>query len=256
MKHVWASGFFVLLLALLALWSLFAPISVWIFVLVALLWLATAAVGSSFMALEYHVKSFRRAKNPGSRIALTFDDGPAPETLKLLDLLKAHEVKATFFCIGAQLEKHPEIARRVHGEGHLLANHSYSHSHFFDFFGTSKVAAELRKTDALIAEITGHKPRFFRPPYGVTNPSIRRALLQTKHLVMGWNLRSMDGVRDNIGNITQRVQSRLKPGAIVLLHDNRTHSAAVLEQLLTSVRALNLEPVRLDELLELNAYEN
>jgi peptidoglycan/xylan/chitin deacetylase (PgdA/CDA1 family) len=220
-------------------------------------WLATNVIGSALIQLNFHVKAY--CHNPSeteNKIALTFDDGPNQNTLQILDILKKHGAKATFFCIGKNIEKHPEILRQITADGHTVGNHSYTHSHFFDFYRKDRIVQELKETDNLILEITGRKPRFFRPPYGVTNPSIRRALALTKHLVIGWNIRSMDGVSKNTKAIFNRILKRLSPGSVVLLHDTRIETAQVLEQLLLTVAEKNYKVVPIEELLALKAYEN
>ena len=225
--------------------------------LVLVLWFAANAVGSSFIQLDYHVKAY--CSNPEMKqrhIALTFDDGPSENTLQILDMLKMHDAKATFFCIGKNIEKHPEIIKRIASEGHIIGNHSYSHSHFFDFYRKCRVIQELKETDNLILETTGKKALFFRPPYGVTNPSIRRAVAVTKHKVIGWNIRSMDGISKNTNAIFNRILKRLSAGSVVLLHDTRPQTNAVLEQLLLSLAEKNYKVVPVSELLNIKAYEN
>lgn len=257
MKHLIARIFFLSVLFLLALWSLFAAVSVWVFVAVCVVWFVCNLVGSSFIQLNYHIKAY--CHNPDAKdkiIALTFDDGPSENTLEVLDILKKHSTKATFFCIGKNIEKHPEILRRIDSEGHIVANHSFSHSDFFDFYRKNRVAQELKETDNLILEITGKKPQFFRPPYGVTNPSIRRALAITKHKTIGWNIRSMDGISKNTSAIFNRIVKQLSPGSVVLLHDTRPQTNAVLEQLLLRVAEKNYKVVPVTELLNLKAYES
>ncbi|HMI08436.1 MAG TPA: polysaccharide deacetylase family protein [Flavobacterium sp.] len=257
MKHLIARVFFLSVLFLLALWSLFAAISVWHFVLVLLVWFLCNLIGSSFIHLNYHVKAY--CSDPSetrNHIALTFDDGPNPNTLQILDILKKYNVKATFFCIGKNIGAHPEILKRIVAEGHIVGNHSYSHSHVFDFYRKNRVIRELKDTDALIEKITGKKPLFFRPPYGVTNPSIRRALEVTRHKVIGWNIRSMDGITKNGKVIFNRILKRISPGSIVLLHDTRPETAKVLEQLLQTLAEKNYQVVSAEQLLNLKAYEN
>jgi peptidoglycan/xylan/chitin deacetylase (PgdA/CDA1 family) len=257
LKHLKATIFFISLLVLLALWSLFAAISGWVFVAVLVLWFVTNVIGSAFIQLNYHVKAYcHNSSEKENKIALTFDDGPNENTLQILEILKKYNTKAAFFCIGKNIEKHPEILRRIVADGHIAGNHSYSHSHFFDFYRKDRIVQELRETDNLILEITGKKPHFFRPPYGVTNPSIRRALAVTKHRVIGWNIRSMDGVSKDGNAIFNRIIKHLSPGSVVLLHDTRPETANLLEQLLLTVAEKNYEVVPVDQLLELKAYEN
>jgi peptidoglycan/xylan/chitin deacetylase (PgdA/CDA1 family) len=221
-----------------------------------LVWLSVVMVGSSFIWSQYHVKAY--LGNPiekDRKVSLTFDDGPSLFTPRVLDLLKKFNVRATFFCIGKNVDAYPEIAKRIVTDGHLIGNHSYSHSKTFDFFGPGRITLELQQTDAAIQNATSLRPRFFRPPYGITTPNIRRAIRRTKHDVIGWNIRSNDGISSNEKAILQRIESRLKPGGIILMHDTSEVSVSVLEQLLLSLRRQNFNVVPVTELLNLKAYE-
>ncbi|MFD2943568.1 polysaccharide deacetylase family protein [Flavobacterium notoginsengisoli] len=233
------------------------PINIGFYLAVIFLWIGINAFGSSRISSNYHVKAF--CNNPlekEKKIALTFDDGPSIYTLEVLELLKKYNAKATFFCIGKNIETHPEITKKVIEEGHLVGNHSYSHSKFFDFYNTKQIRKEIEKTDALLEKFTSKKINFFRPPYGVTTPSIRRALEKTNHKVIGWNIRSLDGGTKNQELIFNRIIKRVSPGGIVLLHDTGTHSVLVLEQFLQFLQQNNYEMISVEELLKLNAYGN
>jgi len=214
-------------------------------------------MGSSFIGSNYHIKSY--CSNPletEKKITLTFDDGPHEMTLEVLEVLKKYNAKATFFCIGKNIEAHPEILKKIVEEGHTVGNHSYSHAEFFDFYRKNKVIAEIEKTDVLIESIIGRKTKLFRPPYGVTNPSIRRALAVTKHKTIGWNIRSLDGVKKNEKYIFNRIVKRISPGGIVLLHDTSRQTVNVLEQLLQFLQNNNYSVVPLGELLKIKTYED
>jgi peptidoglycan/xylan/chitin deacetylase (PgdA/CDA1 family) len=227
------------------------------FVLLVFVWSLIVFWGSAFIGSNYHVKTF--CGNPletEKKIALTFDDGPHEMTLLVLDVLKKYNAKATFFCIGKNIEAHPDILKKVIDEGHTVGNHSYSHSPFFDFYRKNQVIAEIQKTDALIESALGKKTRLFRPPYGVTNPSISRALAVTKHKTIGWNIRSLDGVVKKENFLLDRIIKRIKPGGIVLLHDTSIQTASVLEQLLSSLEQNNYNVVPLEELLNIKTYED
>jgi peptidoglycan/xylan/chitin deacetylase (PgdA/CDA1 family) len=137
--------------------------------------------------------------------------------LQILDVLKEYNAKATFFCIGKNIEQHPEILKKTFDCGHLIGNHSYSHSPLIDFSNQAQFTVELEQTDALIEKVIGKKPRFFRPPYGVTTPSMGRALKRSKHRVIGWNIRSFDGRLKSESLIFNRIKSRISPGSIILL---------------------------------------
>jgi peptidoglycan/xylan/chitin deacetylase (PgdA/CDA1 family) len=231
-------------------------VEVWYFLAVSFIWFFVVMMGSSFIGLNYHIKAY--CSNPletEKKIALTFDDGPHEMTLWVLEVLEKYNAKATFFCIGKNIEAHPEILKKCMEQGHTIGNHSYSHAHFFDFYRKNKVIAEIEKTDALIETILGKKTMLFRPPYGVTNPSIRRALAVTKHKTIGWNIRSLDGVMKNEQFIFNRIIKRIAPGGIVLLHDTSIQTVHVLEQLLQFLKNNNYTVVPLEELLKIKAYD-
>lgn len=254
--HKNISIFFILLLLLLFLLNLYIAIHVWCFLAVIFLWIGINAFGSSRISSNYHVQAF--CNNPlekEKKIALTFDDGPSEFTLEVLELLKKYNAKAAFFCIGKNIEKHPEIVKQIIAQGHLVGNHSYSHSKFFDFYNAGQIQEEIEKTDALLEKLTSKKINFFRPPYGVTTPSIRRALKLTEHKTIGWNIRSLDGGTKNQELILNRITKRVSPGGIVLLHDTGEHSVLVLEQFLQFLQQNNYQVVSIEELLNLNAYE-
>ena len=227
------------------------------FVVIILIWLGINTVGSALISSNYHVKAF--CNNPSEtekKIAITFDDGPSDYTLEVLDLLKKYNTSATFFCIGKNIEAYPEIVKQIIAEGHLVGNHSYSHSPFFDFYNAKKITEEIQQTDMLLKKYTSKKINFFRPPYGVTTPSIRRALKISGHKVIGWNIRSLDGGTKNQNLIFNRIIKRISPGGIVLLHDTASHSVLVLEQFLQFLQKQNYQVVSVEELLNLKAYED
>lgn len=248
--------FFISLLLFLFLLKADKGINELWFLIVALPFLVINIYGTARISSNYIVKAY--CNNPSERdkkIALTFDDGPSEYTLEVLELLKKYNAKATFFCIGKNIETHPEILQRIIDEGHLVGNHSYSHSKFFDFYNASTIIKELQKTDALLEKFTSKKINFFRPPYGVTTPAIGRALKVTNHKVIGWNIRSLDGGTKNQDFILNRIKKRVSPGGIVLLHDTAPHSVLVLEQFLQFLKHNNYEVISIEELLNLKAYE-
>ncbi|WP_339610662.1 polysaccharide deacetylase family protein [uncultured Planktosalinus sp.] len=225
-------------------------------VLIILFWLSFLVWGSSTIQSGFFIKSFSKGPQNLNKIALTFDDGPHPITLSVLELLEKHGAKATFFCIGRQIEKYPHIFQKIIDNGHTVANHSYSHSNNFGFFSSKRVKNELDKTDALIKKQAGKKPTFFRPPFGVTNLHIKKALQKTKHHAIGWNVRSLDTAIESEKAILKRIKARLKPGSIVLLHDTSKKTANVLEQLLIYIKNEKFEAVTVNQLINLEPYED
>jgi len=251
-KNISALSGFLFIGFLLA--ALFYDLSFGWAILVVLFWLGSVVWGSLTIQSGYFVKTYNSGTSQ-NQIALTFDDGPHPATLQVLELLERHKAKATFFCIGKQIEKHPEIFKKIIENGHTVGNHSYSHSNYFGFFPSEKVKNELDLTDALITKHTGKKPLFFRPPFGVTNIHIKLALKKTKHFTIGWNIRSLDTTIKSEEAILKRILKRLKPGSIVLLHDTSQRTVNVLEQLLIHLDRENFQPVTVDQLLNIPAYD-
>jgi len=243
--------------SLLLLAGFFGDVPAWLYVLFVLIWFLITAIGSFQIKWNYHLQSLNHNyKISENYAAITFDDGPNPEfTPKVLSLLKKYNTKATFFLIGKNAEKYPEIVRQILEEGHTIGNHSYSHSKNFGFFTAEKVTAELNQTNSILKEITGKELKLFRPPFGVTNPNIKKALKWTKHFSIGWSKRSYDTTNISEEKILKRITSNLKKGDIILLHDSSTKTVAVLEQLLLFLQSHKLQSVPVDRLLEIEAYE-
>lgn len=248
--------FFLSFLLVLVALFIFTAVKWWWFLVVLGIRFVILVIGSSFISLNFHLKAY--CNNPlenEKKMALTFDDGPNEMTLELLKVLKKYDAKATFFCIGKNIEKHPEIVRQIVAEGHIIGNHSYSHSPFFDFYKKNRLIEEIQKTDDLIEKNSGKKTILFRPPYGVTNPSIKKAIEVTKHKVIGWNIRSMDGILKNEKIIFARIKKRIVPGGIVLLHDT-AHSVTILVRLMQYLDENNYKVVSIDNLLKIKVYED
>lgn len=197
------------------------------------------------------------------RVALTFDDGPtAGATERVLDLLGELAVPAAFFVIGANVRRWPALVRRMHDEGHLVANHSYDHSHFGFFRGPRYWERQIAETDASIERIIGRRPAMFRPPMGMKTRFITGAAAGAEQAVITWTRRGMDGVTTTPDRILQRLGPTTQAGDIVMLHDgiepngrrDAAVTAAVLKPLVLSMRARGLTLVRLDELINRPAY--
>ena len=109
------------------------------------------------------------------------------------DTLRAHGVRATFFLIGSKAELHPEIVRRMAAEGHAIGIHTWSHTPGFPMLRSGAMAADILRCRESLREITGVETDLFRPPYGVTNPMVARAVKRTGSRCVGWSIRSLDG---------------------------------------------------------------
>jgi len=246
----------VLVLVVLAISSFFINIPWWSFVLVGFIWFLLTLFGSFFIRWNYHLTSLHANKQTlQPHVAITFDDGPHPIfTPQVLDLLREHGARATFFCIGQQVGRHPEILKRILAEGHLVGNHTYSHTRSFGFFSTEKVISELTKTIQQIKDLTGREMLLYRPAFAVTNPMIERAVKQLKVTSIGWNVRSLDTTARSEKMILKRILGQLSKGDVILLHDTSQKTVNVLEQLLLFLQEKNLESVTVDQLLEIEAY--
>ena len=256
LKHAYIKWVFLLAIPLLlvAFWIEFMSIYYLIFTL--LLWLGVTTWASFDIRLNYFIKA--HSSNPKvevNQIALTFDDGPTECTPLILDLLEKHQQKATFFCIGKQVEKYPEITKRIVSDGHLIANHTFTHTTKMGFLSKKEVQSEIASTQQIIKEITTKTPHLFRPPFGVTNPNIAWACKQNRVEVIGWNIRSLDTVIDVEDEILNRILPRLSKGSIVLLHDTSQKSVNVLERLLHVMNENKMKSVTVDELLKIKAYK-
>lgn len=204
-----------------------------------ILFSATVVWGSFDIQLKYFINSITQKRTKIKEIALTFDDGPTEVTPKFLDLLKENNIKATFFCIGKQIEKYPETFQRIIAEGHTIGNHTYSHSNNTGFLSASKMIEEIEKCDEVISKIGNVKTHFYRPPFGVTNPNIAKAISKTQKKSIGWNVRSLDTVIDDEKKIYNRITKNLKSGSIILLHDTSEKTYQVLVELLLFLKREN-----------------
>lgn len=206
--------------------------SIWMYIFCFILFSITVVWGSFDIQLKYFINSITQKRTKIKEVALTFDDGPTEFTPKFLDLLKEKNIKATFFCIGKRIDKYPKIFQRIIAEGHSIGNHTYSHSNNTGFLSSSKMIEEIEKCDEVISKIGNIKTNFYRPPFGVTNPNIAKAIKKTQKKSIGWNVRSLDTVIDDEKKIYNRITKNLNKGSIILLHDTSEKTYNVLVELL------------------------
>lgn len=187
------------------------------------------------------------------QVALTFDDGPdARSTPALLDLLRENKMAAAFFCIGKRVMAEPALAQRILAEGHMLENHSFAHSNTTNFFTVPQLIADLSQAQEAIQTATGHAPKLFRPPVGLSNPNVFRAAKTLGLRVIGWSIRSLDTKTSEPEKVVARIERDLKPGAIILLHDGNIPAERLVltvKLILTKLREHGYEVVRLDKLI-------
>ncbi|MDO4794995.1 MAG: polysaccharide deacetylase family protein [Brachymonas sp.] len=187
-------------------------------------------------------------------VALTFDDGPDPAvTPQVLELLDRYQAKASFFCIGVAVQRHPDLVREIIARGHSVENHSHSHSPLFAFWGCGRMRQDIERLQQAVQGITGTWPRFFRPTAGFRNPLLDGVLARTGlHLVM-WTRRGFDTRCRSAHTVRERLLRGLRAGDILLLHDGnaaRTEQGeplvlAVLPAVLQALQDQGLQAVTL-----------
>ncbi len=225
----------------------------WMILLWAVLYIVIVVTGVVRIQWDFFLRSYNYSlKN--KEVALTFDDGPAAETAAILDILKEKLVPAAFFCIGKNIDAQPELVLRMYKEGHVIGNHSYRHSFNFDWKSAKGMVAEMEQTNTAIAKQTGVEPLLFRPPYGVTNPNVARAVMRTGMSSIGWNIRSYDTVAKDKARLLNKILSKLKGGDIILLHDSMPITREILTELIDRAREKGFTFTRIDQLLDIKAY--
>src|SRR5713226_8686843 len=212
---------------------------------------ATSAVRSQWLG-----PTDWRGRTDTSSVALTFDDGPSEDTERVLGVLRAYKLKATFFMLGRQVELFPEIARRVVADGHEIGNHSYSHPIYL-FRSRGETRLQLERAQAIIAKVTGTQPRLARPPCGVRTPAYFAAARRLGLRTVQWDVAGFDWKERTSKEIADSVLRDATAGSIILLHDgdsalkrDRSATVAALPLIIEGLQARGLNITPLTELLE------
>jgi peptidoglycan/xylan/chitin deacetylase (PgdA/CDA1 family) len=230
-------------------------ISFVVYIAIAVFYAMIVTYGTLVLSTQFFIPVKFKGDSSSGAIAITFDDGPVSgKTEKILEILKSYKVSAAFFCIGHRIADNPMLTKQIHDSGHLIGNHSYWHKNTFDLQRTEKIEQELITTNEAIERAIGLKPIFFRPPYGVTNPMVAKAILRGGFKVIGWSTRSFDTVSKNREALLKRVTNSIEAGDIILFHDYCAITLDILPEFLDYVSAHGLKIVRVDELLNEKAY--
>ncbi|MBP2651072.1 MAG: polysaccharide deacetylase [Firmicutes bacterium] len=210
--------------------------------LVAFLGIAAGGL-FTFMAVipdeKFYGPVFSEVKTSRKVVALTFDDGPYPPyTGQILDVLREEQVSATFFVVGKNAEKYPDLVRRIVNEGHQVGNHTYSHMDLLKA-DSKTIAQEVDRTSAIISDITGKETRLVRPPHGFRDAVVMEMMTKRNLSVVEWSIASRDWTNPGVDEIVNRTLSKIKNGSIILLHDgDGTAQAASREETVAAARRI------------------
>ena len=178
-----------------------------------------------------YLRSFCKKHTAEKIVALTFDDGPdSLQTPKVLQVLNE------------------AILQKMVAEGHLIGNHSHTHSGLFPLYGLSKMKKDLQTCQCELERVTSQPVSLFRPPFGVTNPTIAKAVRQLGYTPIGWSIRTLD-TQQAPDKVLARIRKRLEPGAIILLHDRMPDSDQLVKQILDLLKEQGYTAVHPDKLL-------
>lgn len=224
-----------------------------LFLLVGLL--AILIWGAATVCSQLYMPVICRKKTDKLLMSITFDDGPSEFTPRILEVLEKHQIKATFFLIGKHAERSPEMVRHIHNQGHTIGNHTYSHSPLFDLWPAKRMADDIAKCSRIITDLTNKKTVLFRPPFGVTNPPLAKAVKKNTLTTIGWSLRSLDTVK-SADKLQKKLLRKSGPGKIILLHDTMYSTAKILDIFITQAKRLGYTFVPLSEMINIPATKN
>jgi len=226
---------------------------------------ALSAAGYQSMAAtgQWYGKTFTGIR-PGSKelrskqLALTYDDGPNdPHTLRLLEVLAKHNVKATFFLIGRYVEQRPNIVREVVTAGHIVGNHTFSHPNLI-FASAPQTRTQLQECQQAITRAIGQHSPLFRPPFGGRRPETLRIARSLGLLPVMWNVSAQDWKGYSADEIKQRIRRQLRGGDVILLHDgshtgmgvDRSQTVIATDLLIPEAKSEGFEFVTIPEMIK------
>lgn len=231
-----------------------------LFWLIIIIHILIFAAGIKYISLQFFGRAFWKGNKASQTIALTFDDGPDPAiTPDILDLLKKHSMKATFFIVGIKARKNQDIVSRAYNEGHTIACHDLTHSILSNFRITKPLIRDIAKAQGYTKSIIGKSPLLYRPPVGLMNPHVPKALMSLGIHCIGWNKSASEAGNRRLINI-KKIHSLASPGAVILLHDivpKKDYKLEILnqiEQLLINIKKQNLTTVPIGEMFNLKLY--
>ena len=247
--------FFISLLVLLIATDVRFGVAWYVYVITAFVYLNILFYGCYYVGSNFFIKIICSTKTDKKVIALSFDDGPdGANTPRILSLLKQNGVSAAFFCIGNKIADNAALLKQIDKEGHVIGNHTFTHHLWFDMFSKKEMATDMMMMDEAVADVIGKTPKLFRPPYGVTNPNLKNAIIAGNYTPVGWSVRSLDTVAKDPQKLLKKVVAKIKPGAVFLFHDTSNTTLTMLPEFIKHVKSSGYEIIRLDKMLNLQAY--
>ena len=190
-------------------------------VTILIFFLACCGVAPFLPKIGFFLPIISQGEKNETTIALTFDDGPSPDsTPYILHLLAQNKSTATFFIIGEKAAQYPELIKKILENGHSIGNHSLSHDNLLMFRNSDNLARDLRKTQQILAKF-GIRPLAFRPPVGITGPRLGKVMEELDMYTVNFSCRAFDRGNRRVRGFAQRILGRIKGGDILLLHDSR-----------------------------------
>jgi len=219
---------------------------------------ATAGYQSMAPTAQWYGRTFIGLPPGTKKMALTFDDGPNdPHTLRLLEVLARHDVKATFFLIGRYVEQRPEIAREMVKAGHIVGNHTLTHP-LLIFKAESEIKTELSACHRALNDAIGEYSNLFRPPFGGRRPAVLRIVRSLGLEPVMWNVTGYDWNAPSAEHIERKVTRQVRGGDIILLHDgghkafgaDRSYTVTAAERIIARYKSEEYEFATIPEMME------
>jgi len=187
--------------------------------------------------------------DPRPMIALTFDDGPAQHTDRILDLLERYGGQATFFVVGRSVEEWQDTILRTINLGSEVANHTWFHPELTEI-SDQRIRTELRTTSAIIEQITGlPRPPFFRPPFGLADERVANIAAELGYAIVTWTLDTRDWQVRNADAVYNIIMNEAEEGSVILMHDTHSTTADAMERVIPELIARGYRLVTVSELL-------
>lgn len=181
-------------------------------------------------------------------LALTFDDGPGPDTARLLDILATEDVRATFFVIGGQVADRPETVRRMVAEGHVVGNHTWGHAEL-PRKSRTRIRSEIDRTTQALLAAGAPSPRLFRPPYGALSKQVRAEIADLGYATILWDVDTLDWHTRNTKKTVAATLADARPGGIILMHDIHAQTVDATREIITGLKGKGFTLVTVPELL-------